>query len=131
VLAQRIVAYCDANAGNDDVSALWKPVATAAQPAVVEEVNGEPRAVGYVYLFKHGSRREYKIGFTYNILRREGEVRIELPEAVEPVHYIETDDPAGVEHYWHRRFADKRLKNEWFALSAEDVRAFERWRRIH
>jgi hypothetical protein len=74
--------------------------------------NGQAPAVGFVYLFKHGRRREYKIGFTYNILRREGEVRIELPEAVEPPHYIETDDPAGVEDYWHRRFADKRLKGE-------------------
>jgi hypothetical protein len=57
------------------------------------------------------------------------EVRVELPEALEPVHYIETDDPAGVENYWHRRSADKRLRNEWFALTPEDVRAFKRWKR--
>lgn len=86
--------------------------------------------IGYVYLLQHGSRREYKIGRTNNRLRREGEIGVELPEKIEPIHVIETDDPAGVEAYWHRRFADKRLKNEWFALTADDVRAFKRWRRI-
>lgn len=86
--------------------------------------------LGFVYLLKHGSRREYKIGRTNNLLRREGEVGIELPLSLAPIHSIQTDDPAGVEAYWHRRFASKRLKNEWFALTSDDVRAFKRWRRI-
>lgn len=86
---------------------------------------------GYVYLLKHGNRREYKIGRTWNAVRREGEVRIELPEKLESIHYIKTDDPVGVENYWHRRFADKRKEGEWFALTAADVRAFKRWRRIY
>jgi hypothetical protein len=64
--------------------------------------------VGFVYLLKHGSRREYKIGRTNNRLRREGEIGVELPEKVQPIHVIQTDDPAGVESYWHRRFASKR-----------------------
>lgn len=96
-------------------------------------IDGEATAkvqTGFVYLLKHGSRREYKIGRTNNRLRREGEIGIELPQKIEPIHTIETDDPAGVEAYWHRRFAEKRLKNEWFALTADDVRAFKRWRRI-
>ena len=64
-------------------------------------------------------------------MRREGEVGIELPEKLKAIHYIETDDPAGVENYWHRRFADKRKEGEWFELRADDVRAFERWKRIY
>src|SRR5262252_326632 len=68
---------------------------------------------------------------TNNPLRREGEVGIQLPEKFQPVHYIKTDDPAGVENYWHTRFASKRKEGEWFALSAQDVRAFKRWRRIY
>jgi hypothetical protein len=129
--AQRVFAYCESKPGNDDVAALWKPIAAAEQQGDDETTNGQTPAVGYVYLLKHGSRRQYKIGFTYNILRREGEIRIELPEAVQPVHYIETDDPAGVENYWHRRFANKQLQGEWFALSTDDVRAFKRWKRIY
>jgi hypothetical protein len=85
---------------------------------------------GYVYFVKHGSRSEYKIGKTMNPLRREGEIRLQLPELLKPIHYIETDDPTGVETYWHDRFRSKQKEGEWFALSADDVRAFKKWRRI-
>lgn len=92
--------------------------------------DGESAPSGYVYLVRHGSGREFKIGRTSNPVRREGEVSIELPKRLEPVHVIETDDPSGVESYWHRRFAGKRLNGEWFALSQQDVRAFNRWKKI-
>ena len=87
--------------------------------------------VGYVYLIKHGSRREYKIGKTFNPVRREGEISLQLPEKIEPVHYIKTDDPSGIEKYWHNRFAEKRKQGEWFALTPADVAAFKKWQRIY
>ena len=87
--------------------------------------------MGYVYLYKHGSRREYKIGRTNNPIGREGEVGIQLPEKLQPVHHIKTDDPAGIESYWHSRFADWRKEGEGFALTAQDVRAFKRWKRVY
>jgi hypothetical protein len=129
--ASQVIAFCEANPRNDDVAALWRGVATAELSTETEEADSSTPAVGYVYLLKHGSRREYKIGRTNNPLRREGEVGIQLPEKLQPVHYIKTDDPAGVEAYWHTRFASKRKDGEWFALTSEDVRAFKRWKRIY
>jgi hypothetical protein len=111
-----------------DICASVKPLRRAGR-----ESEGDATAegaVGYVYLLRHGSGREFKIGRTNNPIRREGEIGIELPRRLEPIHVIETDDPAGIESYWHRRFAERRLKNEWFALTPKDVRAFRRWRKI-
>jgi len=129
--AARIVAFCKANPGHDDVAVLWNNITSPQQSVDSDDNNSQLRSVGYVYLFKHGSRREYKIGRTNNPLRREGEVGIQLPEKLQPVHYIETDDPAGIENYWHTRFASKRKKGEWFGLTTHDIRAFKKWKKIY
>jgi hypothetical protein len=114
------------------VAAICAAAARAAtREDEVEQGDAEETPVGYVYLVRHGSRREYKIGRTNNPIRREGELRTELPEVLSPVHQIKTDDPAGVERYWHVRFAEKRKNGEWFELNGDDVRAFKRWRSIY
>jgi hypothetical protein len=124
----KILAYCRTGDGFEDVIPL---VATGAVDQSVDEDGAPERpSTGYVYLLRHGSRREYKIGRTNNPMRREGEIGVELPQELDPVHVIKTDDPVGIETYWHRRFSEKRLKNEWFALTPADVRAFKRWKRI-
>jgi len=126
----RVIAFCESHPGYDDVAALWSQIPVREDAQDAEENSNQSTTIGYVYLLKHGSRREYKIGRTINPLRREGEVGIELPEKLQPIHYIKTDDPPGVEHYWHTRFASKRKEGEWFVLTADDVRAFKRWKRI-
>jgi hypothetical protein len=128
-LLEAVASYCRRTDAFLDVLALCERV-SLDQGQIGDEAITSNDPLGYVYLLRHGSRREYKIGRTNNPIRREGEISVELPQKLEPIHVITTDDPAGIEAYWHRRFADKRLKNEWFALSASDVRAFKRWRRI-
>lgn len=129
VLVRRLRDYC-AERGQPEVVAICDDVISSVGVASANEAD-ERGGAGYVYLVKHGSRREYKIGRTNNPMRREGEIRTELPEQLLPVHTIETDDPAGIEAYWHARFKEKRKNGEWFALDAGDVRAFKRWQNIY
>jgi len=80
--------------------------------------------VGFVYLLQSG--RHYKIGRTNALGRREREPAIQLPEKAKAVHSIETDDPVGIETYWHKRFEALRKNGEWFELGADELRAFKR-----
>lgn len=81
-------------------------------------------AIGFIYMLKAG--RYYKVGRSNSFSRRSRELAIQLPETADTVHIICTDDPVGIEAYWHKRFESKRLNGEWFALSAQDVKTFKR-----
>jgi hypothetical protein len=80
---------------------------------------------GYVYMMRSGKR--YKIGHTTSPSRRHREVRLDLPDPTLLVHTYATDDPKGMEQYWHRRFESTRVRDtEFFMLSASDIAAFKR-----
>ena len=127
-LAIKTLDYCRAQEGYDDVATLLEPLEEADRPS--EQPAPEASTVatldGFVYLLKSG--RHYKIGWTRDIGRRRYELKIQLPEPATEVHVITTDDPIGIERYWHARFDSSRTNGEWFALSKADVAAFRRRR---
>jgi hypothetical protein len=99
----------------------------AAMLAQVNEVDDPPpRVTGAVYLMKFG--RYYKIGCSATPEQRFNDLQRSLPERARLLHIILTDDPYGIEAYWHRRFAGKCARGEWFCLTPEDVAAFRRRR---
>ena len=118
-----VKAYCEKIGGFDDVARICTPhinLETKTRDIAEEDTP----STGYVYLLKSG--RYYKVGSTNNPDRRRYEIGLQLPEKVHHIHSIETDDPRGIEAYWHHRFKTKRLHGEWFDLTATDIRAFRR-----
>jgi hypothetical protein len=118
--ARRVADSCPER---PDVLAILAPLLDEQKPAPEDGAASEQRD-GFVYLLKSG--RHYKIGYTLDVGRRRYDLAIQLPEAVEEVHSIRTDDPAGIERYWHERFAVRRKNGEWFDLTRADINAFKR-----
>jgi hypothetical protein len=118
-LLERLAEYIDGLSEFSDVAAII----TDGVPAERHEEKSS-LTNGYVYLIKSGAH--YKIGRSDNLERRVKEISIALPEGLTLIHVIRTDDPAGIESYWHSRFVDRRAKGEWFKLSLSDVKAFKR-----
>ncbi len=122
-LVRRLLEYCQSREGYDDIARLCGAYA----PRKRDVPDGPPckeGQIGFVYLGKSG--KFYKIGKSNAVGRREYELSIQLPEKLKMVHAIRTDDPSGIEEYWHKRFAEKRANGEWFSLDAADVAAFKR-----
>jgi hypothetical protein len=124
-LVAKVIAYCESRTGYDDVVSICRLIVTSPERAV-EEQGPEEELFGSVYLLRSG--RYYKVGMTNAAGRRERELAIQLPEKAEIVHVIRTDDPSGIEAYWHKRFAAMRMNGEWFALTPADIKAFRRRR---
>lgn len=127
-ITRRLAEWCRMRPEYSDVATLLFQELVGSSTSDDQGRKVSVRVRGSVYLLKDG--KHYKIGRTNSIGRRERELDIQLPRKPTKVHVIQTDDPEGIEAYWHKRFADKRREgSEWFVLSADDVAAF-RWRKF-
>lgn len=127
-LAGKICAYCSNRNGYEDVIEICTPILGKLDVQENSEDKIGNQEIGEVYLYKHDGY--YKIGRSNDTVRRGQELQIQLPKELNLIHTIKTDDPSGVEAYWHKRFEAKRMKGEWFNLNSIDIKAFKRWRRI-
>ena len=123
-MGKRVTEHCRQAGGWDDVVVLCEGYTPKAKRTQDEEAVVDEGEIGFVYLIK--SSRFFKVGKTNSAGRLERELGIQLPEKATTVHVIPTDDPSGIEDYWHRRFAGKRKNGEWLELDASPVRAFKR-----
>lgn len=105
-----------------------RPDALPGSQARPEEVPGGSRAVAsrlknrhapLVYLLR-SENGCYKIGLSANMKKR---MRVfdKWPIEVVLLHTIQSDDASWLELDLHLRFAEKRIRGEWFLLSHEDV----------
>lgn len=121
--AERIAAIRQFIGDNADYADVLAMLPSVAPPRPASH-SGAKTVDGHVYLIKSGEF--YKVGRSDELERRVKEIRIALPHAATLIHAITTDDPPGIEAYWHRRFADRRANGEWFKLMPDDLKAFMR-----
>jgi hypothetical protein len=126
-LAKALAEYAQ-SIGEEEIAGFARSYVPPRRKTSVIETDDTSPATGYVYMQRHGA--DYKIGFTTSLNKRGRQIQIELPQETELVHSILTDDPVGVEAYWHKRFAAKRTRGEWFKLTKADLAAFKRWSKI-
>ena len=130
-LAAKVLAFCESREDFTDVVGLIERYVSANKARIQEgmPLSDKDAPYGFVYLVK-GHPGEYKIGRTNLVDRRLSELGATASIEQTLIHEIKTDDPAGIEAYWHKRFQGKRMRGEWFKLNADDVKAFKRWRKI-
>jgi Meiotically up-regulated gene 113 len=123
-LLGKLYEHCSSNLNHESLLALIDAELNVADSAPEHASSATEAVEGFVYLVKMG--KHFKIGKTFSVPRRHREIELQLPEKLKPVHVIRTDDPSGIEAYWHNRFKAKRTNGEWFSLSVDDVRIFKK-----
>src|SRR6185312_10528002 len=128
-LIGKLLNYCQSHQEFADLTEILRatPVDQEAD-AVAEE--GDATSAGYVYLIC--AQNAYKVGCTRAPYRRVAEIANQSANGAELIHLSPTDDPEGIEKYWHNRFDEKRIEGinkqsgEWFKLSKDEIKAFKR-----
>lgn len=92
----------------------------AEKVSIALEIAGE--CSGFVYIIKEtGLGRFYKIGRTTAIVSRLSTLETAMPYPMEIVDIYPCRRFAELETALHRRYADKRHRNEWFELDDSDL----------
>ena len=83
--------------------------------------------MGYIYLICDPSTDCFKIGVTRNkdIKERINKLQTGNSEELFITTYYKHKYPFRLEKLLHLKFADKRVKGEWFALDAKDIVQFK------
>ncbi len=73
-----------------------------------------------VYLIR--CAHAYKIGFARDVARRLEALAISCPIPMSLVYAVETNRFRQLERHLHKRFADRRIRGEWFELTSADLK---------
>lgn len=129
-LREKLLKFCSDNSESSDLENLIKSMSLKEDVPSISKEESEEVTSGYVYLVR--AQAAYKIGSTRAPYRRVSEIANQSAKGAELLHLISTDDPEGIEKYWHRRFDEKRItglnkqSGEWFDLSLDEIKAFKR-----
>ena len=95
-------------------------------PGMYELVTGKKSPIdpGYVYLMYGKGTSWYKIGKTSSVPTRRNALQLLAPFDVEIIAFYKSNQVSSVENSWHKRFSDKHVNGEWYALSKPDVMEF-------
>ena len=76
--------------------------------------------LGAVYLLR-AENGYYKIGQSSQPHKRIASIKGSMPLGMSLVHLVETKRYTELEKELHKRFAEKRVNGEWFALEPKDI----------
>lgn len=119
-----LIKHAAENQQFEDVVHILPRVASSSPEAPRDSIRSTKMIEGFVYLIQSGDF--FKIGRSDDLERRIKEIRVALPDKAVLIHTIRTDDPAGIEAYWHQRFKQQRANGEWFKLTSLDISAFKK-----
>lgn len=93
---------------------------------IIETVKDDRRIYrGYIYLMQ-ADNGLYKIGRARNIQSRLQGLNREIPIKVECIHFFATKNYIAAEKFLHNKYADQRIKYEWFSLDDDMVEEIKR-----